>query len=67
MAIAEMILDSIYGIGITIIGVVVLFSPYEKFKEGVPKAPSKKVVKILGAVITICGIVMIVLSVLGIM
>lgn len=67
MEIAEMILDSIYGICITIIGVIVLFGPYEKFKEGFPKAPSKKVVKILGAVITVLGIVMIALSVLGIM
>lgn len=63
----QMILDSIYGIATTVIGLLLLFGPYEKIKEGYPKAPSKTVVKTLGAVIVVCGIAMIALSAMGIL
>ena len=60
------ILDGIYGILVAVIGLLMLVGPYEKFKEAAPKAPSKAVVKGLGAVITICGIGLFVLCAMGI-
>lgn len=65
--IAKMISDSVFGICVAVIGLIMLVGPYDKIKEGLPKAPSKNVVKILGAVIALCGIAMIALSAMGIM
>ena len=62
----SVILDGIYGILVAVVGLMVLFGPYEKFKESYPKAPSKAVVKTLGAVIAICGVGLFVLSAMGI-
>ena len=62
----SIILDGIYGILVAVVGLMMLFGPYEKFKEAAPKAPSKAVVKTLGAVITVCGIGLFVLSAMGI-
>ena len=62
----SIILDGIYGILVVVVGLMMLFGPYEKFKEAAPKAPSKAVVKALGAVITVCGIGLFVLSAMGI-
>lgn len=62
----SIILDGIYGILVTAIGLMILFGPYEKFKESFPKAPSKAVVKVLGAVVAICGIGLFALSAMGI-
>lgn len=62
----SIILDSIYGILVAVVGLLMLFGPYEKFKESNPKAPSKAVVKALGAVITLCGIGLFVLCAMGI-
>lgn len=63
----SIILDGIYGILVFVVGLIILFGPYDKFKEAAPKAPSKTVVKVLGAVIALCGIGLFVLSVTGIM
>lgn len=63
----KVISDSIYGICVAIIGLIMLLGPYDKIKEGIPKAPSKTVVKTLGAVIALCGIAMIALSAMGIL
>lgn len=63
----SIILDGIYGILVAVIGLMLLFGPYDKFKEAVPKAPSKAVVKALGAVIAICGIGLFALSAMGIL
>ena len=62
----SVILDGIYGILVAVVGLIMLFGPYDKFKEAAPKAPSKTVVKALGAVIAICGIGLFVLSAMGI-
>ena len=62
----SIILDGIYGILVAVVGLLMLFGPYEKFKESYPKAPSKAVVKALGAVITLCGIGLFVLCAMGI-
>ena len=62
----SIILDGIYGILVAVVGLLMLFGPYDKFKESYPKAPSKAVVKTLGAVITICGIGLFIVSALGI-
>ena len=64
--IAEVLLDSIYGICVTAAGLYVLLRPYEKLKEAAPKAPSKSVVKTLGVLVTICGILLTILGVLGV-
>lgn len=65
MDVISIILDGIYGILVAAIGFMVLFGPYEKFKESFPKAPSKAVVKALGAVVAICGIGLFALSAMG--
>lgn len=62
----SIILDGIYGILVAIVGLLMLFGPYEKFKESYPKAPSKTVVKALGAVITLCGIGLFIVTAMGI-
>ena len=62
----SIILDGIYGILVTVVGLLMLFGPYDKFKESYPKALSKAVVKALGAVITLCGIGLFVLCAIGI-
>ena len=41
----SIILDGIYGILVAVVGLLMLFGPYDKFKESYPKAPSKAVVK----------------------
>ena len=62
----SIILDGIYGILVTVVGLMILFGPYEKFKEAAPKAPSKPMVKVLGAIITVCGIGLFILCAMGI-
>ena len=62
----SLILDGIYGILVAVVGLLILFGPYEKFKESYPKAPSKTVVKVLGAVIAVCGVGLFVLTAMGI-
>lgn len=64
---ASLILDGIYGILLAVVGLMLLFGPYDKFKEAVPKAPSKAVIKVLGAVLIICGIGWFALTAMGIM
>ena len=66
MDFVEVLLDSIYGICITVAGLYVLLRPYEKLKEAIPKAPSKSAIKILGVLITICGILLTILGVMGV-
>ena len=66
MDLISMILDGIYGILVAIVGLLMLFGPYEKVKEAAPKAPSKPVVKALGAVITLCGIGLFIVTAMGI-
>ena len=63
----SIILDGIYGILVAAIGLMLLFGPYEKFKEAYPKAPSKTVVKVLGAVIAVCGVGLFILTAMGIL
>ena len=62
----SVILDGIYGILVAVVGLMILFGPYEKFKESYPKAPSKTVVKVLGAVIALCGVGLFALTAMGI-
>ena len=66
MDLAEILIDSIYGICITVAGLYVLLRPYEKFKEAIPKAPSQTTVKVLGVIITVCGILLTLLGVMGV-
>ena len=66
MDLAEILLDSIYGICITVAGLYILLRPYEKFKEAIPKAPSRTTVKVLGVIVTVCGILLTILGVMGV-
>lgn len=50
------ITDRIFGIILAVVGLMMLFAPYEKVKEVFHKTPSKKMVKIVGAILTIGGI-----------
>lgn len=52
------ITDRIYAVFLAVIGLLLLFGPYEKFKEVAHKAPSKKVVKVIGVILTVGGILM---------
>lgn len=54
--------DNLWYICITILGVVALVIPYDKWKDIAPKAPSKVVTKICAAVVVVLGIVLIVLN-----
>ena len=63
----SVILDGIYGILLAVVGLMLLFGPYDKFKESVPKAPSKGVTKGIGAVLVICGIGWFALTAIGIL
>lgn len=64
---ASLILDGIYGILLAVVGLMLLLGPYDKFKESVPKAPSKPVIKVIGAVLVVCGIAWFALTAMGIM
>lgn len=59
--------DIIYYIIITILGIVVLLIPYDKWESIFPKAPSKAVTKTCGVVAIVCGIVLIALTMTGIL
>ena len=52
----NIITDRIWGIGLAVVGLVMLFGPYEKIKEIAPKAPSQKVVKVVGVILAVGGI-----------
>lgn len=41
-----------------IIGLQALFKPYDEFLKAFPNAPSKPVVKILGAIAVLCAVIM---------
>ena len=51
------IFNIIKGILFLIVGIILVIVPYPKFKELFPAAPAPIVIKILGAVIVFCGIV----------
>jgi len=40
-----------------LIGIALLFIPYSRFKELFPAAPAPIVIRILGVVIALCGII----------
>lgn len=61
----ETILDSIYGIILTAAGLLFLLLPHDKITKIFPKAPSGPVLKILGAIIVLCGICMVALTVMA--
>lgn len=54
---------SVFFIGF---GLFALFEPYDKFCEIFPKAPTKRAVRVLGAVATVGGIIIIILLVIRI-
>lgn len=61
------LMDNLYYIIITILGIVVLVIPYDKWENIFPKAPSKAVTKICGVVVVLCGVALIALSALDIL
>lgn len=60
-------IDCVYGILVAIVGLMIVVTPYDKFKEKVPKAPSPAVVKVLGVVVLLMGIGLIALAAMGLM
>ena len=52
----DFITDRIIGIFLAVLGFIILFTPYDKFKEAHPKMPSKKMAKVLGAILAVGGI-----------
>lgn len=59
----NVITDRIIGIVLAAAGLMMLFAPYEKVKEVFRKTPSKKMVKVVGVILTVGGI----LTALGIL
>lgn len=57
----KMIQQVIMGVFFLGAGLFALFEPYDKFCEIFPKAPTKRAVRVLGAVVTVCGIIIIIL------
>lgn len=54
--------DYLWYVFITILGIVALVIPYDKWKDIAPKAPPKVVTKICAAVVVVFGIVLIVMK-----
>ncbi len=56
------IFNFIKGILFLLLGVAVVFVPYSKFKNLFPAAPPPAVVKILGVVVILCGVITLAVS-----
>lgn len=54
--IISFISDAIIPIILAIVGIVMLFSPYDKIQSTFPKLKSKKAVKIAGVFFLLCGL-----------
>ena len=61
-SIFSFISDACISIILATVGIIMLFSPYDKIKDTFPKLKSKKALKIAGAFLTFCGVVTLVLS-----
>lgn len=61
----DFIANYLWYILVTILGIVVMVIPYEKWESIFPKTPSKAVTKACGAVAAILGIVLIVMTATG--
>lgn len=51
------ITDAVWGILFLAAGLFMLFAPFDKAQKIFPKLPSKKVCKVVGVFLTLCGIV----------
>ncbi|MCH5263340.1 MAG: hypothetical protein J1F42_10530 [Lachnospiraceae bacterium] len=61
----EFLANYLWYIIITILGIVILVMPYEKWESLFPKAPSKAVTKACGAIAAVIGIALIVMTAIG--
>ncbi|MBD5507908.1 MAG: hypothetical protein HDR05_07645 [Lachnospiraceae bacterium] len=61
-SIISFISDACISIFLAIVGLIMLFSPYDKIKDIFPKLKSKKALKIAGAFFLFCGVVTLVFS-----
>ena len=59
------IFDCIKGILFLLLGIALVFVPYSKFKDLFPAAPPSAVVKIIGVVIMLCGVIILAVSFMG--
>ena len=66
-SIVSFISDSIIMIVIALVGIVMLVNPYDKIQDAFPKLKSKMAVKLVGAFLTFCGVVYIILLLMGFM
>lgn len=62
----KMIQQVIMGVLFIGAGLFALLEPYDKFCEIFPKAPAKRAVRVLGAVVVVCGIIIIILTIIRI-
>ena len=53
----KQIFNCLKGVLFLLLGIVLLFIPYSQFKEFFPAAPAPLVVRILGVIIVLCGII----------
>lgn len=60
--IMDFLVDNLWYIAITILGIVALVMPYDKWENLFPKAPPKAVTKICAVVVVVCGIALIAMS-----
>lgn len=51
------IFNIVKGILFLILGIILVITPYSQFKELFPAAPASIIIKILGVVIVLCGII----------
>lgn len=58
----DFISDYLWYILITILGIVALVMPYDKWENLFPKAPPKAVTKICAVVVVVCGIILIAMT-----
>ena len=67
LSLISFISDAIIPIILALVGIVILFSPYDKIKDAFPKIKSKKALKLVGAFLTFCGVVCIILLLMDFM
>lgn len=53
----KQIFNSLKGILFLILGIILILIPYSRFKELFPAAPAPLIIRILGVVIVLCGII----------
>lgn len=56
------IFNILKGMLFLLLGIILMLVPYSRFKELFPEAPTPFIIKILGAVIVLCGIIILAIT-----